>query len=336
VSAAEVASPIRDTSYRNYDGPLRRRLRWWIVALAGIRIAVSRWYFWVVAAFGLIPYLNGGFVILFQESNRQRLEELTAQAAMFDPSAAAQVPQLPPFAVHFYQAGAGIKVAMSLFGQSFVILLLALIVGSATIAADTRSNALLVYLSKPLTRVDYLFGKWMSIFVMLYAVCVTPALLLYAFCYVSYAATGFFKNEPYLIAQLIAAAAVPPMIHASLIIGCSAWSRSGRIAGATYAGLYFVTNAIVFILWGIFEGLHPSKGLLLRSFSIQGLIEGLQQNIYHVTFHAGGFSRRMMSAQNIDIPPPDGLVLGLLAVAICSLAMWLAWVRIRAVEVVTG
>ena len=328
---ASTASPIADVSYRNYDGPLRRRLRWWIVALAGIRIAISRWYFWLFLALAMLPYLAGGFWIHIQAMQQVAYEQAIQQAAMADPMAAmaamSQAPKIPPFALHFYQAAAF---------QGWWVLGLALSIGAASIAADSRANALLVYLSKPLTRVDYLFGKWMGIFLMLFAVSLAPALLLYLYCFISYAANGFFKNEPYLITQIIAAAAVPAAFHSSLLIGCSAFSRSGRIAGATYAGAYFLANVIIVILWGMLFQRLPDRGIMLRSFSFQGMIEGIQQNLFRVSLHIDGFSRRRGGLQSFEIPPPDWAIVSAVAATICIAALFLAWTRIRAVEVVRG
>lgn len=320
---AADASPIRDVSYRNYDGPLRKRLRWWIVAVAAIRIALSRWYFWVFLALAMLPYLMGGFWIFIQDMTQKQLQ----RQAEANPMMPMPAPEIPPYALHFFQAGQG---------QGWWLLGLALSIGAASIAADMRANALLVYLSKPLTRLDYMFGKWMGIFVPIYAVAVVPALLLYLYCFISYNAEGFFKNEPYLIAQLIAAAAIPAFVHASLLLGCSAMSRSGRIAGATYAGIYFLANVIIVILWAILYRGHPRDGLLMRAFSVEGMIAGLQQNLYHVVIHFGGMSRRRGTMVNLDIPAPDFKIVGAVAVVLCLFAMYLAWSRVRAVEVVRG
>jgi len=53
--------------------------------------------------------------------------------------------------------------------NSFSILCIALVVGAGAIAADNRSNALMVYLSKPITKGDYLLGKWMGIFLAIFS-----------------------------------------------------------------------------------------------------------------------------------------------------------------------
>lgn len=317
------ASPIRDVSYRNYDGPLRKRPRWWIVAVAGIRIAFGRWYFWVFLALAMLPYLMGGFWIFLEDMGRKQLQ----RAAMENPMAPMPAPEITPFALHFFQAAQG---------QGWWLLGLALSIGAASIAADMRANALLVYLSKPLTRLDYLFGKWMGIFVPLYAVSVVPAVLLYLYCFISYHADGFFKDEPYLIARVVCAALVPAMIHASLLLGCSAVSRSGRIAGAAYAGMYFLANVIILILWAILYRGRPNQGVLMRSLSIEGMIGGLQQNIYHVVVKFGGMSGRRGTMVNLEIHPPEFWIVGAAALGVCLVAMYVAWSRIRAVEVVRG
>ncbi len=46
-----AASPIADLTYRTYDGPLHTRaMRWWIVALSGLRATIKQKGFWIVGA----------------------------------------------------------------------------------------------------------------------------------------------------------------------------------------------------------------------------------------------------------------------------------------------
>jgi ABC-2 type transport system permease protein len=305
-------APIADLSYRNYDGPIHTRaVRWWIVALNTIRLAIKKKGFWVVAVIAALPYLLFGFILYLQSS-------ITAQTGGAGGGMLMGEASGRKFTVAFFQA----------FGQqSLWLFIISLMVGSGSIAADNQANALLVYLSKPLTKGDYLLGKWMGIFLMVFAVAFAPALLLYLYCLLSYTGDGFFSQDPLLFFRIIGACAVPAAVHASMLVGISAWSKTPRMAGAIYAGVYFVSLAIATILWGILYNGDMSLGNVERHLSVPGIAEGLAQNIFNV-------SPIIPLAGSLDMPA----FLPMLAagLALVTLGVIAARSRIRAVEVVGG
>lgn len=317
---ARPASPIADLSYRGYDGPLSTRLiRWWIVALAGIRLNAKKWWFWALAVLSLFPYLFQGITLL---TNADR----TMQALLGGNAPVSR------YAQAFFQA---------FDNQQFWLFILALVVGSSSIAADNRANALLVYLSKPVTKNDYLFGKWCGVFLPLFAVAFFPALLLYLFCLVSYTSEGFLRDDPWLIGRIALACMVAGAIHASLILGCSSWSKTPRMAGAIYASLYLVSGIVAGIAGSIYTTVSASsgqaaRGILISHLSIGGVIKGLAQNIYHLTEHSMRFDRRAMQPVPLELAPPTFWVMLALALAMIVVGLVATRAKIRAVEVVRG
>jgi ABC-2 type transport system permease protein len=133
------------------------------------------------------------------------------------------------------------------FGQIFV-LFMALMCGAGAIANDNRSNALLVYLSKPCTKKDYLLGKWVGVFLSLLVAAGTPHLVFYVYAGLSYADLNFFKYDPWLILRLAAAIALLCAFYTSLVLGISSLQRQGRIAGAIVAALYFLSNIFTIVI----------------------------------------------------------------------------------------
>lgn len=308
--SAQVASPIADLTYRNYDGPLlTRAARWWIVALANIRLNLKKPGFWITTALCFLVYIIFGLVRYIQ-----------AQAGAVGGMGGGEVGQ--KYATTFFQAYQA---------QALFLFILALIVGTGSIAADNRANALLVYLSKPITKGDYLFGKWMSIFLLLFAVTVVPALLLYGFFVALFFKDGILTEEPLLLLRILGAMAFPAAIYASLLVGISAWSKTGRMAGGVLAGVYFVSLILVQTFSSFLFRHDFAKGALLRCGSLQGLTVGLAQNIYNVTIAPPPF------AQNQDkIPPPAFGILALFAVGLIVLGVAAARAKIKAVEVIRG
>lgn len=319
--APAVVSPIADLSYRGYDGPLRAHpARWWIVALAGIRAVIKNQWFWAMAAGAVLPYLFNGLVFY--------------ATTVFAPPGAGGLPGMQAdangqrFAMVFFQAFSGFE-RLWLFG-------IALMVGAGSIASDNRANALQVYLSKPITKADYLLGKWMSIFLTVSFVALIPAILLYAFLGAASVSQGFFTKEPMLFPHIVLACLLPGAIHASLLVGFSAWCNSSRIAGALYAAFTFASGILAGILWLVLYNHDPSKGILLQHCSVDGAISGLAQRIFGITLHVGAMFRRRAMLGDLNIPPPNALALGGIAVGVCVLAIAAARWRIRAVEVVRG
>ncbi len=318
-SPASVVSPIADVSYRHYDGPLHSRaLRWWIVALAGIRQALRKWWFWLLVMVSMAPYAFTGLLLFVQT----RLGA-DVQQAMLGMGSGAR------FASLFFQA---------FDGQLFWLMVIGLTVGAASIAADNRTNALQVYLAKPITKTDYLLGKWMGVFVVVFVAALLPALLLFLYCMLSFWREGFTR-EPWLIIKILGASAVAAAGYASLVVGISAWCRSAMVSGALSAGVYFASSIIAFVLWAT---LHlrdlragdMTAGVLVQNASLSGVIKSVAWNIYDVAIRMPGRPGRMFTP--VEIHPPELWIMLTAYVAIVVGGIIGARIRIRAVEVISG
>src|SRR5687767_4430360 len=78
------ASPIRDLTYRTYDGPLHARTaRWWIIAVARMRYLRAKWWFWLLVVFSMLPYFGVG-VFLYIESTMTRTMPSGPRGLLFD------------------------------------------------------------------------------------------------------------------------------------------------------------------------------------------------------------------------------------------------------------
>ncbi len=315
--APTTASPIADLTYRTYDGPLHTRaMRWWIVALSGLRAIAKQKGFWIVAALAVLPYLIVALQLYMMSM------ATSGGMNMFTQTTPGQ-----KYAAQFFQG---------LQNQLLFLFIAGLVVGSGCIARDNQANALLVYLSKPLTKADYLLGKWMTVFLSLFAVALAPAFLLFLYCLLSYTSQGFLREEPWLLLRIVGACAVPAAVHSSLLVGFSAWSKTGRMAGAFYAGLYYLSNFVVTIYWAVRFRANFGQGILERHLHVQGAIEGVAQNILGVTQRMPTMGRRTGAMEMVSLAPPNVWVVLALAAGLCCLGIVAARLRIRAVEVVRG
>jgi ABC-2 type transport system permease protein len=116
--------------------------------------------------------------------------------------------------------------------------------GSGLIANDRRANALQIYLSKPLTRAEYVFGKFAVLATMLLAVTWLPAILLLILQVMFAGSLAFFENNLYLLPAITAYALVQAAVVGATMLALSSLSRNSRYVGILYAGLIFFSQAV--------------------------------------------------------------------------------------------
>ena len=320
---ASAAGPIADLSYRNYDGPLEDvGKRWWTIAKMTMRMALKKKWFWALAVFSTYGYGILSIIFYFLDT--------------FADSGAMGRQAMNPMTNVIWKDQ--VLTGFSL-GQLWIFCF-TLLIGAGVIAADTRANALLVYLSKPVTKADYLLGKWLGMFLLIVAVTGVPMLLFTAFNWMSYRQYGHW--DTWLLFKLIPLMIVPAFLHSSIMLGVSAMFNQGRVAGAVYAGIYFLSGLVAGIATGIrmssMEQGTPSSSILDQAmyFSVPGMIEGLGKVILGTPGSAGNpFDMRRQSFDpGMSIPEPNGLLFTFLFLVTCMVFVLFAWKKVRAVEVV--
>jgi ABC-2 type transport system permease protein len=311
------ASPIADLTYRNYDGPLEPPVyRWWPIAKMTMRMAIKKKSFW------WLGILSGWWFFV-----------LSIVLYVMDTIATTSP-----------QGGQGTNLLKNLvwkdlflgaFSMSqLFLLLIALLIGAGAIANDNKTNALLVYLSKPCTKLDYLIGKWVGIFLCMLGVVAAPTLMFFAYCALSYRQYGILSDDPWLILRLLLMFPIAPAFHASVSLGISSLFDQGRLAGAVYAGIYFIT--LIFtkaIETARAFGNPPAFANTAFYFSVDGMQIALAKNVLRT---AGSNLLPGQGGRGMPQPPPipQALPFALAYTAICVIALYIAYKRIRAVEVI--
>jgi ABC-2 type transport system permease protein len=235
--------PILDQGYQHWDGSLAgHSLRWLTITRQGVRAQLrNRWV--LLTLFGaLLPALVlAAFLIvwgLFEQNSalltpflflvRGLPEELRAGPRAFRSTFWTLAYEL------FFHA------------QVFTCMILTVLVGPDLISQDLRFNALPLYFSRPLRRVDYFLGKLGVIAAFLLAVLLAPAAL-------AYAVGLLFSFDPWVVLDtwrvLAASFAFSLIATASaglLMLALSSLSRNSRYVAAMWVGLWmvgFVTSA---------------------------------------------------------------------------------------------
>src|SRR2546423_12245755 len=124
--------PIHDQGYRRYGGvKARTGTGWMVITRAGIRTQFAKRAFLGLLLLSWLPFFVRAVQIY----------------------AAANLPQAQ------FLALTGETFRQFLDQQQIFVFFITVYVGAGLIAKDRRANALQIYLSKPLTRAEYIFGK---------------------------------------------------------------------------------------------------------------------------------------------------------------------------------
>jgi ABC-2 type transport system permease protein len=198
--------------------------------------------------------------------------------------------------------------------QGYFAFLLAVLVGPGLVAPDLANNALPLYLSRPLTRAEYVLGKLTVLLTLLSAVTWVPMAALVLVEAGLDDAPGLAGQGRNLVA-VIAGGAVWVVVVSLAALAVSAWVRWKTLAAALLVASFFVTRALAVIVDDLFA--TRWGGIVDPSAQINAVWQWL--------FWGAG------SAGSADLPPGAAwLGLGLLA-GVCVL---LLDKKLRACEVV--
>lgn len=133
--------------------------------------------------------------------------------------------------------------------MSWTFLLVVPLVGSGLVASDIKHNALLMYFSKSILRVDYVAGKAMTAFVyLLLPLLLAPLLAAGVALYgMGEQATNLYSAKLFLATMLCAPIAVLPGI--AIIMAFSACTRRTFLAGLGWVILYLILESVSAILF---------------------------------------------------------------------------------------
>lgn len=279
--------PIYEQTYRRYEarGPLRT-VRFWPITREALRLLLARRAFLGLLALCWTPFL--GFVIYVWALTQ------------------------------FPEAGRMFPTGGALFGRFFqwqvpLVLLLTTFGGAGLVASDLRTGGILVYLSRPLTRRDYVIGKLGVLLALILSVTLVPGLLLYGVA-LGLAPEHFLKWSLAWIAPAVALHALTISVtFGLLVLAVSSLSKRAWAAGLAFFGLMAILDSLGGILRLVFG----------RTESVLVSPQGSLRVVGDALFGIAGRT-----------PVPWVLPAAVLAL-VCLLCLTILRSRVRAVEIVT-
>jgi ABC-2 type transport system permease protein len=213
--------PIHDQGYRRYGGQRAPRGRAWaVIAKSGIRTRLGQRAFLALLLLSWLPFLVRA-VQLYAAAN-------LPQAAFLAPT--------PGLFRQFLEQ------------QGIFVFFLTVYGGAGLIAHDRRANALQIYLSKPVTRAEYVFGKLAILMAWLLMVTWVPAILLLAVQIAFAGNVEFFRGNLYLFPAITMFAFLEVITVSTAMLALSSLSNSSRYVGILYAALLFFSEALFGVL----------------------------------------------------------------------------------------
>ena len=216
--------PIHDQSYRRYGGQRENLERvWFVVARAGMMTFLKKRAFLGLLLFAWMPFIVRAVQAYFSTTFQQvSMLALTAET---------------------YRG--------FLEQQNAFVFFVTVYVGSGLIANDRRANALQIYLSKPLTRGEYILGKFAILFGFLLLVTLLPAVLLLLLQGAFAGNFSFLRQNLYLIPAITLFSLIQVLVSSLSMLALSSMSNSSRFVAIMFAGIVLFSDAMFAALRGI-------------------------------------------------------------------------------------
>jgi len=128
--------------------------------------------------------------------------------------------------------------------QNFFVFLIAVYVGSGLIAQDRKANALQIYLSKPLTRLDYIARKMSILASFLLLVTFVPTMLLLIGQILLSGSFTFARTNIILFPAITVFSFLEVFIVCCAVLALSSLTTSTRYVAVMFAGVMFFSEAM--------------------------------------------------------------------------------------------
>lgn len=231
--------PIYELHYQTYDGPRRGAIsRWFAIArFAWMGLLGRRAIVWLFTISWLQFLVRG--VLLYLLSNENILKALVGRR--IDINA-------------IYSIDASFFKSM-IDWQLVFCFLFVFILGSGLISQDLAHNALVLFAAKPISRLEYILGKFATVFLLLMSLTWLQTIALFvmqwAICPAgSKWAEHFWTDYFWLIVPITLYSVVLSASLSLLILTFSSLTRNGRYAGVAFAATLIGTAIVAGLLQG--------------------------------------------------------------------------------------
>src|SRR5262249_28742027 len=212
---------------------------WWTITRQGVRAQLkSRWVrilvimAWIPALLLVLVVSLWGLLEQQAEIIRPLLGFLRLPSALVEGGSSFRV-GVWTFVYHYF-----------FWIETYFAMLLVVLIGPGLISQDLRFNAIPLYFSRPLRRIDYFLGKLGVIAVFLGAIMVVPAVVAWILGVIFSLDFGVIKDTFGIMLAAVASGVVVVLSAGTFMLALSSLSRSSRYVGAFWIGIWWASGMV--------------------------------------------------------------------------------------------
>jgi len=240
--------PIFDQGYQHWTGHLSGHAwRWLAITRHGVRVGMQRRIFRTFLLASLMPAVALASALSLW-GLVERKSDLVKVIVGFLVSSGLVNPAVVADPRHYRLEIWTLCYNLFLSSELTLSMILIVLVGPDLISQDLRFNALPLYLSRPLRRIDYLVGKLGVIAAFLGLVTVVPCLLAYALGLLFSLDLTIVRDTYRLLLASVAYGVVIILSAGMLILALSSLSRNSRYVALFWLGIWIVSGIVSTVL----------------------------------------------------------------------------------------
>lgn len=243
--------PIFDQGYQHWSGELTGHgWRWLAIARHGVRIGMKNRLLRIMLLIAWLPAVVLAFFLCVWGLIEQK-SELVQPLVPFIGGIVGDdiVAEAKAHRVEVWTLAYDYFLMVELRLSMIVILL----VGPGLISRDLRFNALSLYFSRPLRRIDYFLGKLGVVVYFLSLVLVVPSVIAYMLGLLFSLDWTIVRDTFSLLLASVGYGAVMSVSAGLLILALSSLSRNSRYVGLFWLGVWFVSSIVGTVLQTVNE-----------------------------------------------------------------------------------
>jgi len=237
--------PIFDQGYQHWSGHLTGHAwRWLAITRRGVRTALEGRWMRVFLVIAWMPALVLAFLLCLWGL----LERQSALIESIRPFLQFLGKPILAGPREFRKEIWTICYSYFLYYQLWFSMVLILMVGPNLISQDLRYNALPLYFSRPLRRIDYFLGKLGIITALLAFIVILPAIIAYVLGLLFSLDITILRDTFRILVASVAYGLIISISAGLLILALSSLSRNSRYIALLWIGIWFVTGMVSSVL----------------------------------------------------------------------------------------
>lgn len=207
----------------------------WAICRWNLRMVSRQKLFWFLVSIGLLSFLYHYAIIYIK-----------AQINI-------ENPQFAQFIDQFRVTGDGRAYINFLSTQSRAVVILLAYAGVALVVSDFRAGGISFYLSKPISKYHYIFGKTITLWIIIGLLTLGPGLFLFAAYGFLSNSMDYFIDNPRVVLGIVGYSVVIMTVPSLLLLAVGSVCRSGAPLLMVWCGVFLVIPAFAWLLRVVFE-----------------------------------------------------------------------------------